>query len=149
MIFNRDVAGESCPVGHYDVIADMAVVGDMAIGHEQIAVPNCSFTITCDGPRVYGCEFTDYISVAYLEEGFFTFVFQILRNRANRRQMENLVVFPDFGPTLDYSAGPDFCASTNFYVFTYDDERSYFNVSAQFSTRVNYCRRMYHQKLQI
>src|SRR4030095_9745830 len=102
-------------VTHYTIIAHKTIVCEMAIGHDQAILPDHGF-ITILGTTVYGYEFTDRGSIAYIYVGVFTLEFQILRDCCDNGAGEYPAVLPDPCSLHDRYIRPDPCAFTDLNV---------------------------------
>jgi hypothetical protein len=129
---------QSRSVGHYDTIADMAIVSYMGICHKKISIPDGGFAIARDRSEVNRGEFPDYVSVADLQKGPFTLVFQILRDSPYRGKMEDLILFTDLGPPLNNGARPDFCAATDLDVTADYGIRAHLDIRVKLRPWIDY-----------
>src|SRR5690606_5940006 len=91
------MAGQGGGVGHDDTVADLAVVGDMAIGHEQVVVADAGHAAALLGSAVHGDEFPDDVAVADLEPCGLAPVAEVLRCIAQTGMAVNGVAAADAG----------------------------------------------------
>jgi hypothetical protein len=129
--------GECCSVCHDNIVANVAVMGYMAVCHEKVGIAYGGFSVTGDGSQMDRSEFTDRISVADSEPGFFTLVLQILWDSPHRTEMKDLIVFTYFSPSLNYGTGADPGSASYFHIFIDYGKRTYFNINIKLSTRVH------------
>ena len=66
---------QCCVIAHNDIVAELAIVGDMAICHDQVVIADFRDKPACFRSAVQGCEFPDIIVVADDEFAFFTMEF--------------------------------------------------------------------------
>ena len=70
---------ESGSVGHDDVIAELAVMGDVRVGHAQVAAADTGNAASAFRAPVERGEFTDTVIVAELQPRHFALELEILR----------------------------------------------------------------------
>ncbi len=98
-IFHGDVAGQSGAVGENGLVADVAIMRDVRVGHEQAAAADGGGAAAADCAAADGDVFAESIFVADDEMGFFAGKFQILGIAADGAEgMENIVAARDRGP---------------------------------------------------
>src|SRR5260221_505990 len=83
------VTGESGGVRHDHVVADLAIVGDMDLRHQQAVITDPGQTATAGGSAMHGDELPDIVSLADLNAGRFPPVFQVLRSKPDRHKRVN------------------------------------------------------------
>jgi len=64
VVFHMDMAGQVGGIGHDDPVAELAVVGDVTIGHDEIAIPHDRDADISGGGTMDGNEFTDRVVIA-------------------------------------------------------------------------------------
>ena len=82
VVFDVDVPGEDDVVGEGGVVANDAVMREVDIGHDPVAVAEDGFADVLHGAAVEGDEFADGVVVADFEGGVFAAVFFVLRDGA-------------------------------------------------------------------
>ena len=75
-------------VGKYRVITHRAVMGDMDIGHDPVAVTHTGVPLTMLGTGIDGHIFPDRIVVPNDQFAGLTMVFLVLRNLSDGRKTE-------------------------------------------------------------
>src|SRR5207253_1076854 len=95
MIADDDVAGELRVVRKRGVVADDAIVRDMAIRQHPVAVADRRRPTVEHGSGVNGHELADDVVVADLGRGRFAAVLAVLRNLADRRKLEDAIAAAD------------------------------------------------------
>ena len=104
---------ESGSVGHDDVIAELAVMGDVRVGHAQVAAADTGNAASAFRAPVERGEFTDTVIVAELQPRHFALELEILRFAADQRVGMDMVahahprVIFDDGVGVDAAAIPD------------------------------------------
>ena len=83
--------------------AHRAIVRDMDIGHDPVVVPNAGDACILAGAGVEGTELADGVAIANHQLGRLARVLLVLRLRAQRCELENLVIFTDGGVPLDHA----------------------------------------------
>ena len=89
---DRDVAAEGRGVGQNDVVADVAIVRDVGISHNQYMASHASQTAALDGPAVDGDKLANLVMVTDLEPSRFAGVGEVLRRHADRAKRKEAVV---------------------------------------------------------
>src|SRR5271166_5982517 len=91
IIFEDAMAGEECSIGQDAAVADVAVVGDMTVGHEEIAVADASgHGLNC--AAMYGDMLPEGIAVADFQGGRLAVVLEMLGLLTKNHTGEYLVV---------------------------------------------------------
>src|SRR5258708_10272152 len=94
-VFDGDVSTESCGVGHDDVAADLAIVCDVSVGHDQVVIADLGEAPALYGAAIDGDELTNLVVVADFQAGRLAGVGQILWRQADRREGEEAVICAD------------------------------------------------------
>ena len=68
-----DVAPQGGGVGHDDPVAHLAVMGHVAVGHEEVAVADAGDAAAAGRTPVHGGEFPDGVVIPDAEPGLFAF----------------------------------------------------------------------------
>jgi hypothetical protein len=137
MVLDGYMPGKCGSVCHDNIVANVAIMGYVAVCHEKVGIAYGGFSVTGDGPQMDRSEFTDRIPVADPETGFFTLVLQILGDSPHRTEMKDLIVFTYFSPSLDYGTGADLGSASYFYIFIDNGKWAYFNIDIKLGTRVH------------
>ena len=69
-------------VGKNRVAANLAIVGQMDIGHEQIVITHPGHTATVDGAGIESAKLSNGVAVADHQTGWLSSVFFVLRRSA-------------------------------------------------------------------
>ncbi len=106
-VLHMDVAGQIGRIGHDDVIPQLAVVGDMAVGHQQVVIAD-------EGDADVGCGrpvdrdiLPDRVVVADDDPRRLPPVFQVLRGAAEGGELGDAASLADVGVALDDHMGAD------------------------------------------
>src|SRR5690554_2900117 len=100
VVFYRYMPGKSRDIGHDDIIAEMTVVGNMAIGHQKTVVSYRSIFIKrCRTVDSY--EFPECVIISYNESGRFSPVFKILTSRADNSRVIEMIISTDHGMSIE------------------------------------------------
>ncbi len=91
----RDVARQGRRIGQDDVVAQNAVMRDVAVGHHKVVVSNESTPSALGGSSMYGDIFTKNIVVTHDKLGAFAAVFQVLRWKPDRTKREETAALAD------------------------------------------------------
>src|SRR5437588_4088721 len=100
-VFDGYVSPERGRVRHDDVTANLAIVGDVGIGHDQVVVANPGASPALYRAAVDGDKLADLVMVADLQPCRFARVGDVLRRQANRSEREKAVVRANFGGPSD------------------------------------------------
>ena len=89
---DRDMAAEGRSVGQNDVVADVAIVRDVGVSHDQYMASHASQAAALDGAAVDGDELANLVMVTDLEPSGFAGVGEVLRRHADRAKRKEAVV---------------------------------------------------------
>ena len=118
-ILNFDVPGEGDGVGEDDVATNDAIMRDVHVGHEPVAIADLGECAAAFGAAVDGDEFADGVAVADAGDGGFALVLLVLGGDAYGAEGIKNVVGTDDGVPIDVvvrheaSAGADFDIGTD------------------------------------
>ena len=84
------VPAERGVVGHHDVVAELAVVRHVRVGHEQVVVADARDALVVRRAAVDGAELAEHVAVADLEPRRLAPVLLVLRRIADRGELEDL-----------------------------------------------------------
>ncbi|MNR10881.1 hypothetical protein D3C85_1271540 [compost metagenome] len=101
------VAGQRRVVGEDGVVADLAVVRQMDIGHDPVVVADAGHAAILRGADVEGAEFADGVVVADFQPCRLARVLLVLRHRTQRTELENAVVLANAGMAFDHHVRAD------------------------------------------
>lgn len=119
IIVNIDVSGYKGAVCQHDVIADSAIVGDVAESHQIVVVAEAGELVGVVG-AMDGCVFANGVAVADDESAGGNFVSFMLRGVPEDDPHVDFVVVADDGVAGNVGVGTDFCSGSDFYR-TFDD----------------------------
>ena len=94
------MAGQGRLAAHHQMIADDAVVGDVAVGEDHVVVAEHG-EIAVLGREMHGHVFAKHIAVADAQAGVAAGEFQVVRLRADRRVGEHLALPAQHRVALD------------------------------------------------
>ena len=92
-----DVPGQRRGVAEDRVAADVAVVRDVGVGHQQVVVADAGDAAAARGAAMDGHELADDVAVADDDPRRLAAELQILRDQADRGHREDLVAVADLG----------------------------------------------------
>lgn len=104
VVLDGDVAGQAHGIRKDDVIAKLAVMGDVRVAEQQI-VRTDSRRQTLMGPAMYRGVFPKYIEITYLKGGRFADIFEVLGFAANHGEGEELIAAPEFRVPFQHHVG--------------------------------------------
>ena len=122
---DRDVTSQGRGVGQNHVIADVAIVRDVGVGHDQRVAADPSQPAAFDGAAIDGDELADFVVIADFEARGLAGVGQVLRRHSDRAEGKESIVGADpVGPfdgdvrhqiaTLaQFNLGPDHAIRAN------------------------------------
>ncbi len=99
------MAAQGGVVGHDDVIADDAIMGDVGADHEQAIVADTGFHAVALGARVHGDVFADLVAGADDQNRLLALIFQVLRPRSDRGKRKDRGFRPDRRPAINDHMG--------------------------------------------
>src|SRR5712691_8108004 len=101
------VAGKRRDVGEDRMIADLAVVRDMDIGHDPIVAADPRHARVLHSTAIEGAKLSNGISVPDFERRRFAAVLLVLGRPTDRTESENTVLRADPGPSFDHHVRSD------------------------------------------
>src|SRR5271163_4413671 len=102
VILDNDVAPKRRVVGHDDMVADLAIVGDMCANHKKAAVTNPGDHAAACGSGVYCHIFPDRVVAPDDKLRLFTAILEILRLEPNRGERKQARTLADRRPAIDH-----------------------------------------------
>ena len=114
MIVNVHMAAKQCCVGHDDVIAELAIVSNMAAGHEKIGVADGRGSVLFFASPVDRHAFAENVSVADDHSRIGAAVADILRLGADHHAGEKMVVLTQGNAAHERDAVFELCAVADF-----------------------------------
>src|SRR5262245_40554087 len=100
-VADLDVAADRGGLGHDDVVADVAIMRDVAIAHDQAVIADRGDRPAAHGAAMQRCVFTNDVVVADDELGWLALVGEILRGAAEADERKDGVVLAEFSVALD------------------------------------------------
>ena len=129
-------------IGEDGVAANLTIMGQMDVCHDPVVIPYAGCAFVMDGSNVEGAKFADRVSMANDQFTWFTVVFFVLRNRAQRVELKNGVVTANGGTPLDHTMRPNAGSSSNADMRSNRGEWPHANRRVQFSFRIDDRRRV-------
>ena len=111
-------------VGHDDIIVQYAVMGYMAVRHDEVVVTNHGLAFA-GGTAVNGDTFAKAVVVAYLDGGVLTGELEVLRNSTNDSAREDVVTFTHANTGADDGVGIDDAVFVDDDVVFYNSKGTY------------------------
>ena len=137
VVVHAHVAAERRPVRHDDVAAELTVMGDVGIGHAQVAAAEARYAAASLRAPVEGGEFPDAVAVSEFKPRHFTLEFQILRLAAHHSVGMDVVAASHFRIVLDDRMGVDAAAVPDDHMFFDDRVGPDFHVFPEARARVD------------
>src|SRR5436190_15211904 len=106
-VADDDVAGELAGVGENGLVADLAVVREVHVGHDPVLVAQPRDAGIERRAAVDGHVLADGVVVADLHAGVLAGVFLVLRRRAKRGEVEDLVAAADLQAAVEHHVRDD------------------------------------------
>ena len=119
------------------MVADDAVVGKVAVGHNPVVVADAGFAYARYRAEVEGGELADGVAVADGEFGRFAAVFFVLRDFAQTGELEDAVVFAYGGVAVNHGVRADFGIRTDSHVRADNGVRADFDAGIQIGLGVD------------
>src|SRR5512146_987747 len=102
-----DVPGKRRGIGHHHPVSHLAVVGDVAVGHEERLAAQAGHSPAVRRPAIHRHVLADRVAVPDLHPGVLPLEFQILRGGADGGEREHAVVLPHADVRGDLDVGGD------------------------------------------
>lgn len=118
-----DVTRDGSIVGEDRVIADKAIMGDMTVGHDPVAMADTRDTATLASTSINRHELADGIAVAYLQLRVLTAELLILSHLAYRGELKDAIVTPETRRSVQHHVWPDPACRPNLDIRTHYRER--------------------------
>ena len=136
VILNPNVSRERDRIAHHDVVGQMAIVGHVAVGKDDVVVADDrEFTVV--GGSVNRDVFTEDIPCADFHTWTSSFELQILRFRSQASVGKNFAIRPEHGETFYGSVVLQASAIAERYARSNESKGPDFNVGPEFDTRFN------------
>ena len=100
-VLDRHVAAQRRMRPKMTSLADVAVVRDVHVGHEDVAVADRGHAAAAARAAVDGDELAEDVAAADDQPRFLAAELQVLRDQADRRERIDLGVVADLGPAVD------------------------------------------------
>lgn len=142
-VFHNDVTSQCGGVGQDDVIAQVDVVGDVAVGQKEI-VRTDSGGFSVAGCAVDGHGFADDVSISDASASDAAFPFAVLRAESDAAEGKELVVVADDGVAIYNDVGKQLATVAQNHVFSDDAIGADLAVFADAGAFVNDCAGMNH-----
>src|SRR3989304_107206 len=105
IIFDEDVSRQGCSIGHHHMISNLAIVGDMGVGHDKILISKNSSSAPFDRPSVEGDKLPNNIMISHLQEGGLSPISKGLRRFPDGGELIDLTPLSDLSPLSDDDMG--------------------------------------------
>ena len=136
-IADHHVAGHGHPVGDHDPITEVAVVAQVAVGHQQVATADAGLLAIGRGP-IDRHAFADAVVVANHHLGGGAVVLEVLGFEANAGPGENAVAAAHMHPAINHHMGTNAGASTDCHLRANDRIGADVDPSAQFGLGIDH-----------
>jgi hypothetical protein len=137
VIANVNMARQLCIVCKNSIVANLAVMGDMDVGHDPVVIADPRRPGILRSSPVQGAKFPYDIPVANFKSGRFVAIFFVLRCGSYRRELEKPVVCANSGRSLDNDMRADRGIGPYFHEITDYRVGAYRNSWRQTCTRVD------------
>src|SRR6516225_243926 len=124
------------------VIADLAVVGDMTVIHQQHMVANARYHAAAGGAAMNRGELTDAVVIADFQPRSFTVIFQILGLSADRGKLEDPIAGTNCGLSINHRVGTNHRLRSDPHAGADDRAGTHPHAGVEFRAAVNYSGRM-------
>jgi hypothetical protein len=123
-IANLDMACQLGVVGEDGLVADLAIVRQMHIGHDPVVVAQASDAGILRRAAIEGAELADRVAVADLEPGRLAGILLVLRGFTDRAELEDAIVAADAGMSGQHHMRTDHSAIANLDMLAHDRIRA-------------------------
>ncbi len=125
------MTAKSGAIGKHDIVADVAIVSDVRVRHEQVVAAYASDAVVMGGSAIDRAVLAKHIAVTDFQPRRLALVLLVLGRIADRGELEDPVVGADRGGAVDDDMGPDHGARPDLDIGTDDGERSNLDVRSQ------------------
>jgi hypothetical protein len=129
-VAQHHMAGELAAIAQGAIVADNAIMPNMAIGKDPAIIAHGSLPFIA-GTAVNGHKFADGTVIANLNRGFFLGVFAVLGNGANYGSGEDAAILANAGPLHNGHIRPDPGAFAYFNVLMDNGKRIHLHICGQ------------------
>jgi hypothetical protein len=137
IVSNVHMAGQLGVVREYGVIADLAVVREMHVGHDPVVVADPRHARVLGCAAIKGAKFAYRVVVADFEPRRLAVVFFVLRHLSQRHELVNAVIGADPGMPGYDRVRADAAARSDFKMLAYDRIRTNFDVGGDARRRIH------------
>src|SRR5439155_14813150 len=123
----------SCGIGQNDMVVDRAVMGDVAVGHDERVIADAGQASALCSAAIDGDKFADGVVVADFEARGFALVAQVLRGESDGGEWEEAIAGADLRRAFDYDV------RNKFAVFAECDVRADGAVRADLAGSWDFC----------
>src|ERR1043166_270480 len=101
LVCDLDVARERCGICHYDLAAELAIVSNVRLRHEQIAVADTCHAAAALSAAMYSYKLSDLIAFSDLGACRLATIFQVLRSESDRNEWKYMRAVAHRGFAVD------------------------------------------------
>jgi hypothetical protein len=130
-VADADMAGDLRQVGEDGVVADLAVVREVHVGHDPVVVADARDARILHRAAVDGAELAEGVAVPDLDPGRLALVLLVLRRRADRDEVPDGVAPADARVAVEHHVRADEAASAHFHVLADDRKRADLDVRGE------------------
>ncbi len=141
-IFHGYVAAQRGRIRHDDVVADLAVMRDVGVSHDEVVIAESGATTPFRCSPIDGNELSNLVVIADFKASGFTRVANILRSQTDRSELVEAVVRADFGFAFDHHVRDQMAACAKFYIGSDDAIGADFARGMDPATWIGDCRGM-------
>ena len=113
------VPGQAGVVAHDDVIAEVAIVGDVHVGHDPVVIADARAAATFASPSIKSAILANDVPRADLKSGLFASELFVLRRPADRAKLMDFAIGTDVSWPFDHDMRADLGARVDPYIITY------------------------------
>jgi len=122
--FHGDVPGERGCIHQHGVIANLTIMPDVGIGHDENMAANPGNAAAFIGAAIDGHILADDVVLADFEPGWFTAIGDVLRLDAKRGEWKDPIVIADLSRPLNYYVRHELAMLTEFHIGTNKAKRA-------------------------
>ena len=124
IVMDLHMAGKGCQVAHDHMVPDDAVMGDMAVGHDETVAPDRGHSLVFERAAVDGNEFPEGVVVPDHQSRVFSAVGMVLGRGPDACIPGEGAPLADGGRPLDHAVGPDERAGSDLHLVSHHREGS-------------------------
>ena len=135
--YNNPLFEKDTPISQDRIVTDDAIMGDMHVCHEKVAVADNGDTVILHCSGCNGHVFTNHVIVTNHQAGIFPLILLILGFTTHAGVRKNTITFTDFGVAVNIDVRNQLCTRADFDLRANNAKRAHYHVVSQLGRRVH------------